>query len=92
MATMEAHQVHSTAVEMLLGRQVRYQKHKPGKSLLLKGIPEGFFQIDSISRFGDRIVMNDGAIVMESAPTVIQRKGRIVLFLPTGEELYFFTE
>lgn len=92
MATVEAHQDLSTNVEMLLGRKLIYQKHKPGKNLSLERMPKTAFRIDSIHQFGSRIILNDGVIVMENAPTVIERKGRIALLLPTGEELYFYSE
>ncbi|EST51705.1 hypothetical protein T458_25295 [Brevibacillus panacihumi W25] len=93
MATVEAHHdVCSTDVEQLLGRRVRYQKHKPGRYLSLERIPLVAFQIDTVNRFGSRVVLNDGAVVMESAPTVMERAGRIALLLATGEELYFTVE
>lgn len=92
MATVEAHQDLSTDVEMLLGRKVCYQKHKPGKHLSVEMMPKGFFQIESIAHFGSRIVVNDGVIVMENAPAVIERRGRIALLLHTGEELFLYTE
>jgi len=92
MATVEAHQEPATFVEQLLGKRVSYQKHKPGKNLLLKRVPKGVFQIEKIHQFGDRIILNDGDIVMEIAPTVMERGGRLALLLPTGEELYFYTE
>jgi hypothetical protein len=92
MATVEAHQDCSAAVERLLGRRVRYQKHKPGRHLSLERMPQGVFQIETVHRFGTRIIVNDGAIVMEGAPTVMERRGRIALLLETGEELYFFAE
>lgn len=92
MATELAHLTHSTEVEGLLGRHVRYQKHKPGKHLLVGSIPEGVFSILSIRRFGTRTIVNDGAIVLEGAPTVVERKERIALFLPTGEELYLIVQ
>ncbi|UFJ40586.1 hypothetical protein LOK74_21620 [Brevibacillus humidisoli] len=88
--TVEAHHASTMTVEALLGRRVRYQKHKPGKSLSVERVPAGFFQIESIHRFGNRIVVNDGMIVMETAPTVMERRGRIALLFPTGEELYFY--
>lgn len=91
MATVNAHQVLPTPVERLLGRMVCYQKHKPGKHLSVERLPQGFFQITAVHRFGDSIIMNDGLIVMEAAPAVVERKGRIALLLPTGEELYFYT-
>jgi len=89
MATVEAHQTQFTSVEMLLGSTLCYQKHKPGKYLSLDRVPKGFFQIHSIQHFGNRLILNDGVIVLEGAPTVISRKGRLALLLPTGEELYF---
>ncbi|MFY0545776.1 hypothetical protein [Brevibacillus sp. H7] len=92
MATVEAHQEFSTTVEQLLGRVVRYQKHKPGRHLSLERVPQGYFQIESVHRFGSRIILNDGTIVLESAPTVMERGRRIALLLTTGEELYFFVE
>ncbi|GED61255.1 hypothetical protein ABE237_22645 [Brevibacillus formosus] len=92
MATVEAHQKCSASVEQLLGRQVRYQKHKPGRHLSVERVPQGAFQIESVHRFGDRVVLNDGLIVMENAPTVMERGGRIALLFATGEELYFVTE
>jgi hypothetical protein len=92
MATVEAHHDCSTGVEQLLGRQVRYQKHKPGRHLSLDRVPQEVFQIKSVNRFGSRVVLNDGAIVMENAPTVMERGGRIALLLTTGEELYFIVE
>lgn len=92
MATVEAHQDCSANVELLLGRRVRYQKHKPGRHLSLDRMPQGVFQIESVYRFGSRVVLNDGAVTMESAPTVMERGGRIALLLATGEELYFFAE
>lgn len=92
MATVEAHQDFSTNVEVLLGCRVSYQKHKPGKHLSVERLPKGVFLIDSIHQFGKRIIVNDGSIVMEIAPTVIQRGGRIALLLPTGEELYLLVE
>ncbi|HZG16172.1 MAG TPA: hypothetical protein VE710_14305 [Candidatus Bathyarchaeia archaeon] len=92
MATVEAHQEPATFVEQLLGKRVRYQKHKPGKNLLMERVPKGVFQIEKIHQFGDRIILNDGDIVMEIAPTVMERGGRMALLLPTGEELYFYTE
>jgi hypothetical protein len=55
-------------------------------------MPQGVFQIESVHRFGSRVVLNDGAVTMESAPTVMERGGRIALLLATGEELYFFAE
>lgn len=92
MATVEAHQVCSASVEQLLGRRVRYQKHKPGRYLSVERVPQEVFQIKSVNRFGSRVVLNDGAIVMENAPTVMERGGRIALLLTTGEELYFTVE
>jgi hypothetical protein len=92
MATIEAHQEQSTHVEVLLDRRVRYQKHKPGAHLSLERMPQGVFRIDSINQFGSRISINGGAIVLEAAPTVVERRGRIALLLPTGEELYFYAE
>lgn len=92
MATVEAHHDTSTFVEQLLGRRVRYQKHKPGSNLLLKRMPKEAFQIETIHQFGNRIIMNDGDIVMEIAPTVMERRGRMALLLETGEELYFYIE
>jgi hypothetical protein len=92
MATVEAHQDCFTTVEQLLGRRVRYQKHKPGRHLSLERMPQGQFQIETAHRFGTRIILNDGLIVMEGAPTVMERGGRIALLLETGEELYFFAE
>jgi hypothetical protein len=92
LATVEAHQDRSTGVDVLLGRRVRYQKHKPGRHLSVDRMPQGTFRIESVNRFGERIVLNDGIVVMESAPTVIERGGRIALLLATGEELYFFVE
>lgn len=92
MATVEAHQELSTNVEMLLGRKVCYQKHKPGRNLSVERMPKGFFRIESIAQFGNRFILNDGAIVMENAPTVIERGGRVALLLTTGEELFFYTE
>jgi hypothetical protein len=92
MATVEAHQDCPANVGQLLGRRVRYQKHKPGRHLSLERMPQGVFQIESVYRFGTRIIVNDGAIVMESAPTVMERAGRIALLLATGEELYFYAE
>ena len=89
MATVEAHQVLSTSVECLLGKEVRYQKHKPGTNLLVKRVPNEFFQISTIRQFGNRTIINDGDIVLEGAPTVMLRKGRIAILLATGEELYF---
>ncbi len=90
MATVEAHQEADTFVEQLLGKRVKYQKHRPGRNLLLKKVPEDVFQIETIHQFGKRIIINDGEIVMEIAPTVMKRRGRIALLLPTGEELYFY--
>ncbi len=92
MATVEAHQAQSATVEMLLGSMVCYQKHKPGRNLSLDRLPNGYFQITSIHQFGNRIIFNDGVIVMEGDPTVMCRKGRLALLLPTGEELYFFVQ
>ncbi|MEJ8547129.1 hypothetical protein [Brevibacillus borstelensis] len=92
MATVEAHQDRSTGVEVLLGRLVRYQKHKPGRHLSVDRMPKGTFRIESVNRFGERIILNDGIVVMEAAPTVIERGGRIALLLATGEELYFTVE
>ncbi|RNB77796.1 hypothetical protein EDM59_30470 [Brevibacillus nitrificans] len=93
MATVEAHQPRSAAkVEQLLGRTVRYQKHKPGRHLSVERLPKESFQIEAIHRFGSRVVLNDGLIVMEDAPTVMERRGRIGLLLTTGEELYFTVE
>lgn len=92
MATVEAHQQCSTSVEQLLGRQVRYQKHKPGRYLSMERFPQGAFQIETVHRFGDRVILNDGLIVMENAPTVMERGGRIALLFATGEELYFLAE
>jgi hypothetical protein len=92
MATVEAHHVCSAGVEQLLGRRVCYQKHKPGRYLSVERVPQGVFQIDSVNRFGSRVVLNDGVVVMENAPTVIERKGRIALLLATGEELFFTVE
>lgn len=92
MATVEAHRMCSTSVEQLLGRRVCYQKHKPGRYLSLERVPRGIFQIDSVHQFGSRVVLNDGVVVMENAPTVIERRGRIALLLATGEELYFTAE
>ncbi|WP_126424722.1 hypothetical protein [Brevibacillus marinus] len=86
--TVEAHHATTMTVEQLLGRLVRYQKHKPGAYLSLERMPAGFFQIESVHRFGNRIVVNDGMIVMETDPTVMERGGRIALLFPTGEELY----
>lgn len=82
MATVEAHQDRSTGVDVLLGRRVRYQKHKPGRHLSVDRMPQGTFRIESVNRFGERIVLNDGIVVMESAPTVIER----------GEELLFCSQ
>lgn len=92
MATVEAHQDVSTFSQMLLGKRVRYQKHKPGNSLLLKRIPRDAFQIESVYQFGECMIINDGVIVMEYAPAVVERRGRLALLLPTGEEIYFFVE
>lgn len=92
MATVEAHQHCSASVEQLLGKRVRYQKHKPGRHLSLERMPEGAFQIETVHRFGSRVVLNDGVIVLENAPTVMERGGRIALLLATGEELYFMKE
>ncbi|MGZ0051297.1 hypothetical protein [Brevibacillus gelatini] len=92
MATVEAHHQRSASVEQLLGRHVRYQKHKPGRHLLLKRLPLGSFQIETVHRFGERVVLNDGLIVMENAPTVMERGGRIALLFATGEELYLKAE
>jgi len=92
MATVEAHQQCSVFMEQLLGRTVRYQKHKPGSNLSVERLPEGKFQIESVHRFGNRVVLNDGVIVMENAPTVMERGGRIALLFATGEELYFVAE
>ncbi|QRG67842.1 hypothetical protein [Brevibacillus choshinensis] len=92
MATVEAHQHCSATVEQLLGRRVRYQKHKPGRHLSVERLPKDVFQIESVHRFGSRVILNDGVIVMEDAPTVIERGGRIALLLATGEELYFVKE
>lgn len=89
--TVEAHHATTMKVEQLLGRHVRYQKHKPGRSLSLERMPAGFFQIESVHRFGNRIVVNDGMIVMENDPTVMERRGRIALLFPTGEELYLIS-
>ncbi len=89
MATVNAHQSRTTRVEELLGRTVCYQKHKPGKHLSLERMPEGDFQIESVRQFGDCLIVNDGVIVMEGAPTVMLRRGRLALLLSTGEELYF---
>ena len=90
--TIEAHQTSTTLVQVLLERRVRYQKHKPGNNLSVERMPEGVFQIDSIHQFRERIIINDGIIVMEVAPAVMMRRGRIALLLPTGEELYFVIE
>ena len=92
MATVEAHQLYSVPVEQLLGRTVRYQKHKPGRHLSVERLPRESFQIETVHRFGSRVVLNDGAIVMEDAPTVMERGGRIAFLLATGEELYLLTE
>lgn len=92
MATVEAHQEPATFVEQLLGKRVKYQKHKPGKNLLLKRVPQDGFRIETIHQFGSRIIINDGDIVLEIAPTVMERRGRIALLLPTGEEIYFYQE
>jgi hypothetical protein len=92
MATVEAHRNFSTGVELLLGRIVRYQKHKPGKHLSLERMPRDGFRIESVNRFGNRVVINDGIVVMEGAPTVMERGGRLALLLATGEELYFTVE
>ena len=93
MATVEAHQPRSAAkVEQLLGRTVRYQKHKPGRHLSVERLPKESFQIETIHRFGSRVVLNDGIIVMENAPTVMERGGRIALLFATGEELYLMAE
>ncbi|MFD2369652.1 hypothetical protein ACFSO0_06710 [Brevibacillus sp. GCM10020057] len=93
MATVEAHQdCSATTAEQLLGRRVRYQKHKPGRHLSVERLPKESVQIETVHRFGCRIVFNDGMIVMENAPTVMERGGRIALLLATGEELYLLTE
>lgn len=93
MATIEAHRTSTTMlVQVLLDRRIRYHKHKPGINLSLERMPEDFFQVVSIHQFGDRIVINDGIVVMEVAPAVFMRRGRVALLLPTGEELYFFVE
>lgn len=92
MATVESHQVECTAVEMLVGLKVCYQKHKPGTNLILERLPKEAFRIDSVNRFGTRIVVNDGAVIMEGVPTVMMRKRRVAFLLPSGEELYFTVE
>lgn len=92
MATVEAHQLCSASVEQLLGKRVSYQKHKPGRHLSVERMPQGVFQIETVHRFGDRVVINDGVIVMENAPAVMERGGRMALLLTTGEELYFIVE
>jgi len=93
MATVEAHHDCSAAkVEQLLGRKVRYQKHKPGRHLSVERLPRECIQIETVHRFGCRVVFNDGMIVMENAPTVMERGGRIALLLSTGEELYLMAE
>ncbi len=92
MATVEAHQASTTLAQVLLDRRIRYQKHKPGKNLSLERLPADFFRVDSIHQFGDRVVLNDGVVVMEIAPAVLMRRGRVALLLPTGEELFFFVE
>ncbi|GEB35339.1 MULTISPECIES: hypothetical protein [Brevibacillus] len=92
MATVEAHHKCSASVEQLLGRQVRYQKHKPGRHLSLERLSLGSFRIETVHRFGDRVVLNDGLIVMENAPAVMERGGRIALLFATGEELYLNAE
>jgi hypothetical protein len=91
-ATVEAHQEQTTSVQVLLDRMVRYQKHKPGAHLSLERMPKEVFRIESIHQFGSRIIINGGAIALESAPAVVERGGRIALLLPTGEELYFYAE
>lgn len=92
MATVEAHRNFTIGVEQLLGRLVRYQKHKPGMHLSLERMPQERFRIESVNRFGNRVVINDGVVVMEGAPTVMERQGRLALLLATGEELYFIVE
>ncbi|GAA4721503.1 hypothetical protein [Brevibacillus fulvus] len=92
MATVEAHQEVPTSMGLLLGKRLIYQKHKPGKCLSVERLPREAFQIESIRQFGSRIIINDGMLVLESIPTVTERKGRIALLLPTGEELYFYVD
>ncbi len=93
MATVGTHQEQSTGVEVLLGQKVSYQKHKPGANLSVERLDrEEVIQIDSVNRFGNRIVVNDGAIVMEDVPAVMMRGGRVAFLLPTGEELYLTME
>lgn len=89
MATVEAHHVQAISLELLLDRMVCYQKHKPGNHLFLDRMPDGFFKITTVRRFGDRTILNDGVIVLVGVPTVVIRGGRAALLLPTGEELFF---
>ncbi|QDX92011.1 hypothetical protein EEL32_16120 [Brevibacillus laterosporus] len=92
MATVIAHTTHALTVDMLIGHQVRYQKHRPGTYLSVEGMPKGTFPIESVHQFGKYMVVNDGSIMMEGAPTVIIRNGRIAFLLPTGEELYLLIQ
>lgn len=92
MATVMSRQEEYTEMEMLVGLTIRYQKHKPGSNLNVESLPKQAFQIETIHRFGKRVVVNDGFIVMEDVPSVMIRGGRAAFLLPTGEELYFFVE
>lgn len=92
MATVESHREEHTELEELVGLTVHYQKHKPGSNLNVESVPESPFRIESITRFGKRVVINDGEIVMEDVPTVMMRGGRVAFLLHSGEELYFFVE
>ncbi|MET3291366.1 UNVERIFIED_CONTAM: hypothetical protein ABID98_003936 [Brevibacillus sp. OAP136] len=90
MATVKSRQEEYTEMEALVGLAVHYQKHKPGVNLNVERLPRDVFRIESVHRFGKRVVINDGIIVMEDVPAVIMRGGRAAFLLPTGEELYFF--
>lgn len=92
MATVKSRQEEYTEMEMLVGLTVRYQKHKPGNNLNVERLPKESFRIEKIHRFGNRVVVNDGIIVMEDVPAVIMRGSRAAFLLPTGEEIYFFVE
>ncbi|MCG7319069.1 MULTISPECIES: hypothetical protein [Brevibacillus] len=92
MATVIAHTTQALTLETIIGLQVRYQKHRPGAFLSVEEMPKGAFPIESVHQFGKHMVINDGLIMMESAPTVIIRNGRIAFLLPTGEELYLLIQ
>ncbi|WP_232699071.1 hypothetical protein [Brevibacillus daliensis] len=92
MATVHAYVTNALTVDSLIGIAVRYQKHKPGNKLLLEAMPKGTFRIQSVRQFGEYLLINDGEIMLEGAPTVGMRNGRIALLLPTGEELYLLIQ